>query len=214
MISINKKSTYALSPQKKVGIFDYPFTLNPFIGCQMQYKYCFVPGLVIKSTRKDFFEKVQIKENIVDLLKKELNKYSNLPQHLKRVQFGVTTEIFQPKVINYMKKNLGRGLIAELLDVFQTEWHEDNKWMLHILTKNHNVTPYIDQLKNMRGMVQVEFSFIHHDEIISRKYEAYTSSITKRLNAITQLSNKDIFVRVMAMPFYGNDKDVKTLKDI
>jgi DNA repair photolyase len=214
MIQINNKSIYALKAQKKVGTFDLPFTLNPYIGCEMQCSYCFVPGPVIKMTRKEFFENVQIKENIVDLLKKQLKKYAVLPQHLKRVQLGVTTEIFQPKVINYMKSNLGRDLIAEILEVFQTEWNNGNKWMLHIITKNHNVTSYIDQLQNIKEMVQVEFSFIHHDETISRKYELYTSSIAKRLDAITQLSNEDIFVRVMAMPFYGDQKDLQTLKDL
>lgn len=40
----------------------------------------------------------------------------------------------------------------------------------------------------------------------------YTSSIKKRLEAIKKLSSEDIFVRVMAMPFYGNANDLNKLK--
>ena len=212
MIYNNNKSTYALKPQKKVGVFDYPFTLNPFIGCEMQCSYCFVPGPVIKTTRDTFFTDVQVKVNILDLLKKELKKYSSLPQHLKRVQFGVTTELFQPKVMNYTKTILGHDLIEEILKLFKEEWVKGNKWMLHILTKNHNILSYLSILKSMKEMVHVEFSIIHSCEIVTRNYEKYTSSVAKRVDAIQKLSKEGIFVRIMAMPFYGNAVDLKTLQ--
>ncbi|MCB9211229.1 MAG: radical SAM protein [Ignavibacteriales bacterium] len=214
MINKNTKSTYSLKPQRKVGIFDYPFTLNPYIGCEMQCTYCFVPGPVIKTTRSDFFQNVQVKINFEQMLKKELEKYSTLPQHLKRVQIGVTTELFQPKVTNYMKTTLGYDLIEETLKVFKANWDAGNKWMLHILTKNHNIISYLPLLKTMKDMIQVEFSFIHHDDTISREYEKYTSSITKRLDAVDQLSKEGIFVRIMAMPFYGDQNDLTKLKDM
>ena len=214
MITKNQKATFALKPQKKVGIFDYPFTLNPFIGCLMQCVYCFVPGPVIKKTRHDFFSNVEVKTNILIHLKKELVKYANLPQHLKRVQIGVTTELFQPKVINYMKTQLGFDLITEMLKIFEDEWKKGNKWMSHILTKNHNIIRYLPILKQMKEMVQVEFSIIHHNDSISRQYEKYTSSIPKRLDAISNLSKEGIFVRVMAMPFYGNQNDLVKLKNM
>ena len=89
-----------------------------------------------------------------------------------------------------------------------------NKWMLHMLTKNHNIIGYLPILKQMKEMVQVEFSMIHHDDSISRQYEKYTSSIPRRLDAISQLSKEGIFVRVMAMPFYGDQNDLTILKNM
>ncbi|MCZ7603125.1 MAG: radical SAM protein [Melioribacteraceae bacterium] len=213
-ITINNKSTYALTPQKKVGIFDFPFTLNPYIGCEMGCMYCFVPKIIIKKSRDDFFHNVEIKENVPTLLKKELKKYSNLPQHLKRVQIGVTTELFQPKVIQSGKINLGYDPIEKILEIFYEEDQKGNHWMIHLLTKNHNIVKYKNLLSKMKHMVQVEISIIHHDEKISRKYENYTSTIKRRLDAIETLSQNGIFVRVMAMPFYGNQNDLDILKNM
>lgn len=214
MIKINTKiRSYALGVQKKIGLFDFPFTLNPYIGCEMQCAYCFVPGPVIKKTRNDFFTTVEIKDRLLDTLKKELKQYKTLPQHLKRVQIGVTTELFQPKVISNMRIGGNGDLVEKILATFKNEWDNGNKWMLHVLTKNHNIVNYLPILKNMKEMIQVEFSFIHHDEAVSRKYEKYTSSISKRLDAIKQISNEGIFVRAMAMPFYGNEKDLIVLRD-
>lgn len=214
MITTNTKAVNALNVQKKIGLFDYPFTFNPYIGCEMQCKYCFVPGPVIKQSRADFFQNVQVKTNIINLFEKDLKKYSSLPQHLKRIQMGVTTELFQPKVMNFVKQKLGLDINKEILEIIKNEWEKGNKWMLHILTKNHNILNYLPILKNMKEMIQVEFSFIHHDETVSREYEKYTSSISKRLDAIKKISKEGIFVRVMAMPFYGDQYDLNKLKGI
>ncbi len=214
MIKINTKSTYALSVQKKVGTFDFPFTLNPYIGCEMGCVYCFVPQIVIKKSREDFFHNVEIKSNFPELLLKDLKKYSGLPQHLKRVQIGVTTELFQPKVINYCKKELGFDPIERILDIFLQQDKIGNHWMLNILTKNHNVASYIDKLKSMKHMVQIEMSMIHNKESKSREFETFTSSIKRRLNAIKQLSAAGIFVRVMAMPFAGSRQELDDLKNL
>lgn len=211
--SINQKSSTALNPQKKVGTFDFPFTLNPYIGCEMGCSYCFVPQIVIRRSRNNFFHNVEVKANLAELLKKELKKYSTLPQHLKRVQIGVTTELFQPKVINFAEKELEQDPISEILKIFYDEDQKGNHWMLHLLTKNHNVVSYLEQLKLMKHMVQVELSIITLNETISRRYEKFTSSIKRRLDTIEKLAAEGIFTRVMAMPFYGDRENLIELKN-
>ncbi len=212
MIKNNTKSKKSLNVQKKIGLFDFPFTLSPYIGCEMQCSYCFSPK-ILWMDRDVFFQNVDVRINFPALVQKDLKKYSSLPQHLKRVQMGETTELFQPKVINYMKNNMAFDLNEEILKVFKNEWNNGNKWMLHILTKNHNILSYLPLLKTMKEMIQVELSFVHIDEKISRQYEKFTSTIQRRMDAIEQLSNEGIFVRVMAMPFFGNKNDVLNLQN-
>jgi hypothetical protein len=66
----------------------------------------------------------------------------------------------------------------------------------------------------MKEMVQVEISFSTGDENKLRRLEIYTPSISKRLDTIEKLSSEGIFVRVMAMPFYGNTNDLNNLKQM
>jgi DNA repair photolyase len=63
-------------------------------------------------------------------------------------------------------------------------------------------------------MVQIEVSFATHDETVRKQLEFYTHSIAARLKIIEKLAKEDIFVRTMAMPFYGNSKDLDILKTL
>ena len=51
-------------------------------------------------------------------------------------------------------------------------------------------------------------------ENIYAALEIYTPTIDKRLETIEKLSKEEIFVRVMAMPFYGNSNDLDNLKQM
>ena len=104
--------------------------------------------------------------------------------------------------------------MLEILNIFQKHWDNGNKWMLHILTKSHLILKHLDKLKEMKEMVQVEISFSTPYENQLRSLEIYTPSIKKRLDTIEKLSNEGIFVRVMAMPFYGNSNDLDNLKQM
>ncbi len=85
--------------------------------------------------------------------------------------------------------------------------------MLHILTKSHLILNHIDKLKQMKHMIQIEVSFATHDENIRSQVEYFTPSIKKRLELIESLAQEGIFVRVMAMPFYGDRVALETLKN-
>ena len=104
--------------------------------------------------------------------------------------------------------------MMEILQVFQNHWNAGNKWMLHILTKSHLIEKHLDKLKEMKEMVQVEMSFSTPYENQLRNLELYTPTIKKRLETIEKLSKEGIFVRVMAMPFYGGVSELDDLKTI
>lgn len=211
-VIINDRSTYALRSQSKLGQYDFPFTLNPTIGCFYACKYCFSP-IVLWKERMDYFNKVEIKVNVPELLKKQLGKLSWLPQHLKRVQINEANDLYHPLVLNYMRDELKRDIMLEILDTFNDADKSGNHWMLHILTKSNLVTTHVDTLSKMNHMVQVEMSFSSADEEQSRKVELYTPTVEKRLETISALAQRNIFVRVMAMPFKGSLEEVTAFRE-
>ena len=212
----NNEVAYALNAQAN-GIYPYgfPFTLNLTMGCFFGCKYCYSPitlRKVIENKRGGFFEEVTVRNGIVDALSKDLERYSALPQHLKRVQICEHSEYYLPQLFNENKTQNQTDIMLDVLNIFQEQWNKGNKWMVHILTKSPLVLNHLDILKSMKEMVQVEISFSTQDEKILRQIELYSPSILKRLETIEALAKAGIFVRVMAMPFYGTSQDLKDLK--
>jgi DNA repair photolyase len=210
------KSSTALSAQT-AGIYPYgfPFTLNPTMGCFFGCKYCYSPislCKLISGKRNSFFEEVTIRLGVPAQLEKELDKYSILPQYLKRVQINEHSDYYLSQLFTEIKKQHQRDILLEILNIFKWHWNRGNKWMLHILTKSHLILNHLDTLKTMKEMVQVEISFSTGDENKRKQLEIYAPSIDRRLKTIEKLSAEGIFVRVMAMPFYGDKNDLNNLK--
>jgi DNA repair photolyase len=214
-IILQPKSSYALNHQMKLGQYDFPFTLNPTMGCFFVCKYCYSPWVAYgwNPDRKErFFETIHIKLDKPQHLSKELPRYAALPVHMKRVQINETSEYYLPQVLRHLQRNNQPDLMLGILDEFDKAWKVGNKWMLHILTKSHLILNHLDKLKQMKHMVQIEVSFATYDENIRSQIEFFTTSIKRRLELIEALSKEGIFVRVMAMPFYGGHKDLIKLK--
>jgi len=217
-VTFKPSASSALSVQTS-GIYPYgfPFTLNPTMGCFFCCKFCYSPislCKLISGNRAGFFEEVTVRLGVPALLDKELTKYSVLPQHLKRVQINEHSDYYLPQLFTEIRNHNQPDILLEILDIFQRHWNNGNKWMLHILTKSHLILKHLDKLKQMNEMVQVEISFSTEDENKLRSLEIYTPTIKKRLDTIEKLSKEGIFVRVMAMPFYGNSNDLGILKQI
>jgi hypothetical protein len=131
---------------------------------------------------------------------------------MKRVQINETSEYYLPQLLRHLKDHNQPDLMLRILDEFDKAWQGGNRWMLHILTKSHLILNHLDKLKQMKHMVQIEVSFATCDENIRNQIEYYTPSIKRRLELIETLAKEGIFVRVMAMPFYGRRKDLIILK--
>lgn len=202
-ITINNKSKHILNPQKRIGVFDFPFTGNICIGCAFACKYCFIP-IVLHRSASSLFANIEVKVNSAEMFLQETQKLSVIPQHLKRIQMNESSDPYNPYVMHYMEKDMIANPMVGVYNHLKDEWGKGNKWMMHLLTKSHFIGKHITYLENIKEMVQVEMSFCSGDEKISRIMEPYSSSIKKRLETIELLSKKGIFVRVMAMPFYDD----------
>ncbi len=215
-IRLQRKSSYALHHQVKLGQYDFPFTLNPTTGCFFGCTYCYSPWVVYERKRdrkKRFFETIHVKLDKPQRLAKELTRYSKLPQNMKRVQINETSEYYLPQLLKHLDDNRRPDLMLDILDEFESAWQNGNKWMLHILTKSHLILNHIEKLKAMKHMVQIEVSFATMDEKVRRRIEFFTTSIDKRLDLVESLAKAGLFVRIMAMPFYGESNDLQALKD-
>ncbi len=200
----------------KLGQYDFPFTMNPTIGCFFGCTYCYSPGVAYQyneDRKKRFFETVHVKMDQPQHLEKELRRYSVFPQHMKRVQINETSEYYLPQLLRHLEDNGQPDQMLGILDEFEKAWQNGNKWMLHILTKSHLILNHLDRFKRMKHMIQVEVSFATHDEAVKRRIEYFTPSIQRRLETVQALAAEGLFVRIMAMPFYGNRGDLLRLKE-
>jgi len=212
----------ALTPQKNIDMFNFPFTLNMNIGCLYACKYCYLQQFLF-SKHAVFGEETKVKLWLPEKLDIELGKYRELPQHLKRVQINPATEGLHPKVIKYVQEHYNRDIMTEMLEVFRRHWDAGNHWMVHLVTKSNSITNYIDLLTELKRMVQVEITIITADEKLSRQVEPFAPSVRARLRAVEKLAKAGIFVRIMAMPFMTREdktneeqvhQDLITLKDL
>ena len=205
-----QSQSYALNKQGKIDSNDFPFTLNTAIGCLNRCLYCYTQGAPFYwpgKTSYNWGDAVVIKTWIANKLDKDLEKYKNLPQHLKRVQVNLSTEGYLPLAIYETKKQFNRDIMAEVLDVFQKHWVNDNKWMVHLLTKSHKVNDHLALISNLKEMVQLELTITTLDQKRARLLEGQSPSVKTRLKIIEDFSKAGVFVRVMCMPFIGDRKE-------
>lgn len=212
IIHLHNKPGKALTPQKNIGINDFPFTVNAVIGCLYGCIYCYLQNPPYKW-HTDFGKEIKIKTWIPERLDKELTKRQDLPQHLKRVQVNQATEGYLPQAVSKVRSELGRDLMEEVLQVFRKHWNAGNKWMVHSVTKSHLILQHRELIAGMKDQVQVEITLTTLDEDRARILEGSAPSVSKRLHTIHELAEAGIFVRVMCMPFIGSEDEARELRD-
>jgi len=203
----------ALTQQNKIDQHNLPFTLNASIGCHFGCQYCFIQGYPF-SRHAVFGKEVKVKLWIADELDKELYKYQNLPQHLKRVQVNVMTEGYLPSAMIKVKKELNRDIMKEVLDVFRKHWNNGNQWMVHLITKSHMVRKHLDIIAGMRDQVQLEITITTLDEERKKILEGLAPTVKRRLDVVRQFSDVGVFVRIMCMPLIGAREDANIIKSV
>ena len=177
--------------QTKLNAFNVPFTGISGGGCFFQCVYCFL--------RQPFFQmhrtlphgrEMDVTTNFGAATESFLKKNSGLPQYMKRVQWGVATEMWHPRTVDLSKPQ-------DALRAFQKHGQD---WMLHIVTKSPKILEWASLLAEMKHQVQVEVSFVTLDEAASRIFETGTPSVRQRLRIVEELAGRGVFVRMMMMP--------------
>jgi DNA repair photolyase len=209
------KVGFALSRREIKGSDDIPFSLNLGMGCFMACRYCSSP-IETKIPADRFFKEVRVKplSGLPVELDHELEVYRDLPQHLKRIRINDRCESYHFGLMKKILKSTNKDFMAEILKVFEKHQSERNRWMLHVMTKSHLICRHIEILSKLKEMVQIEISFPCSDEGLRRKVERFAPSIRRRLDAVKQLSDAGLFVRIVAAPLVSDKKDALELRKI
>jgi DNA repair photolyase len=208
-----EKRNKALNPQNKIDTHNLPFTMNTGIGCHFGCQYCYIQGRIF-SRRVVFGEEVLVKLWIPEVLDKDLRKYRDLPQHLKRVQVNVSTEGYLPAAMIRTENQYDRDIMREVLSVFRKHWEEGNRWMVHLLTKSHMVRRHLPVIQSMRDQLQLEITITTLDEERKRQLEGLAPSVRKRLSLVRDFSEAGVFVRLMCMPLIGTRGDATEIRRV
>ncbi len=179
------------------------YSLNPYQGCEHGCIYCYARNSHEYwgySAGLDFEQKILVKRNAIELLKKKLSgkKWKACP-----IVLSGNTDCYQP-----FEKKL--EITRRLLQTFLKYKHP-----VSIITKNSLVQRDIDVLKELAAdnLVSVNLSITSLEEETRRILEPRTATIKKRLETIERLSAENIPVSVMMAPIIPaiNSHEIMTL---
>lgn len=171
---------------------DIPFdrSVNPYRGCEHGCIYCFARpshSYMGLSAGLDFEAKLFAKPDAAKLLERELSKPGYKP---RTIAIGTNTDPYQPVEKQWR-------IMREILEVIAKANHP-----LAIVTKSALITRDIDLLAPMadKGLVKVALSVTTLDGKLARSMEPRAATPSKRLSAITQLTEAGIPTQVMVAP--------------
>jgi DNA repair photolyase len=164
--------------------------VNPYRGCEHGCIYCYArpshaylgysPGL-------DFETRIVFKPDVGALLEKELRKPGYVPRSMA---LGSNTDPYQP-----VERTL--KLTRAVLEVLEKFGHP-----LSIVTKSAGVLRDLDILQRMaaRNLVRVWLSVTTLDNQLARKMEPRAASPSRRLAAVTALSQAGVPAGLLRLP--------------
>ncbi|MEA5540527.1 radical SAM protein [Limnoraphis robusta Tam1] len=157
-------------------IGSYDFTLNPYRGCQYGCSYCYAAAFSPNNQmRQDWGNWVIVKQNAVQLIEKELEKwYKSHPNKPPKIYMSSVTDPYQPLE---SKTQLTRGLLSVMIR-YQP--------ILVIQTRSPMIVRDIDLLKQFKSL-RINMSIPTGSESVRKDFEPRSPSIPARLKAIGKL---------------------------
>lgn len=189
-----------LSRQTEIDTYNFPFTLNPTIGCLYGCSYCYLQKPFFSRHAK-FGREMIVKEGLIPVLRKNLESYRRLPQHLRRVQIGPACEVYYPRVNKSYADDKKAGTMSNILHAFIEEQEAGYPWGIHVVTKSLEIEKDIPLLKEL-VCLQAEITITTLSEEEKRNCEGHAPSVARRFETIKRLSDAGLFVRVMVMPLF------------
>ncbi len=169
---IRKSVRRALSKSNLPGV---DFTINPCTGCMHGCIYCYARSYCQKEVGENWGSIVIVKENILEILRKELRRRPS-----GRVVLSTMTDPYQPLE---RKEEITRRILEILLI---------NGCKVGIQTKSDLVLRDLDLLVQNLNLVDVGFTITTLDKDFARKIEPHAHSPQRRVRAIEKLSEEGV----------------------
>lgn len=186
-ITMHSKTIVNKVESKDVGM---NYSMNPYAGCEHGCIYCYARNVHENwgySAGLDFEQKILVKKNAPDLLRKFLMKptWDATP-----IMLSGNTDCYQPAEQKY---RLTRGLL-EVCNEFNQP--------VGILTKNAWILKDKDVLQEMgrKNIVSAMVSITSFNENLRRHMEPRTVSAKKKLQVINELSKAGVRMGIMMGP--------------
>lgn len=180
-ISMNIKEIKSKAILSKSKI--YPYTINPYIGCQHGCSYCYARYMRrFSGHREPWGQFVDVKINAPDLLAKEITR-----KKPGKVWISGVCDPYQPLEAQYK-------LTRQCLEILA-----HNHWPVVIQTRSPLVLRDIDVLKNGKDF-EVGLSITTADENIRKIFEPFAPPIMDRVNALEELHQAGIRTYAMIAP--------------
>jgi len=177
--------------------------LNPYRGCEHGCIYCFARpshSYLNLSPGLDFETRLRAKENLAEVLRKELARPGYTP---RPINIGSNTDPYQPIEKHW---RLTRAALQVLADC---------RHPCTIVTKNAMIERDLDILAPMAraNLVQVLVSVNSLDNRLAAKLEPRASAPHRRIQTIANLAAAGVPVGVLTAPIIPalNDKDMEAI---
>lgn len=191
----HKTKLYFETPKKIVNKVESPdipgdYSMNPYQGCEHGCIYCYARNTHEYwgfSAGLDFEQKIIVKKNAADLLKKQL---SGKNWKVSPIMFSGNTDCYQP-----IEKKL--EITRKMLEVLVEFRHP-----VGIITKNSLILRDLDLLRelNKHQIVHVMISITTLKEELRQKLEPRTATAMQRLKVLKTLSDNGIPCGVLTAP--------------
>ena len=178
-------------------------SINPYRGCEHGCVYCFARpthAYMGLSAGLDFESRLFAKPNAAQLLAKELSRPG---YEVRPIAIGTNTDPYQPIEQRYR-------VTRSMLEVLSAYNHP-----VTIVTKSARVTRDLDILSDMaaRNLAKVAISVTTLDAKLARKLETRASTPSKRMEALSMLSEAGVPTGVMVAPVIPalNDNEIERI---
>jgi len=181
------------------GLPDIDYALNPYAGCYHGCIYCYARAYTrYKDAAQNWGQVIYIKENIVDVLRKEVRRKKK-----GIVGISTITDPYQP----IEKKEMStRRLLKVLLS---------HRFRVDIQTKSPLVLRDLDILLTSPQLVEVGFTITTLDSSLASVIEPKAPSPKGRVEALEKLSEEGVTTWIFMGPIIpGVSDDYSTLKSV